>query len=155
MPEREHIVFAQVLVNRPGAFGTGLDDEHIAGLERNGRLSLDLQRAAAREKMAVFPRVVVDLPNPGRRFPDAGKDFSVVRGVQIPGLGMRVAAHRSSRPRRVLLQGCSQISERQQSIGHEFTLLSCQKLGTVPRGAQQLKSWTTYRDSLDDAGQGF
>jgi hypothetical protein len=39
-------------VNRPSAFCTGLDDEHIAGLERHRRLALDLDGAAALEQMA-------------------------------------------------------------------------------------------------------
>jgi hypothetical protein len=50
--ERKNVVFAEILVDRPGAFGAGLDDEHITGLERNGRLALDLDRAAPREQMA-------------------------------------------------------------------------------------------------------
>ena len=72
MSEREHVVLAQVLVNGPGPLGAGFDDEHIAGLERHRRLALDLDGAAAREQMAVFPGVVVDLPDPERRLPNAG-----------------------------------------------------------------------------------
>src|ERR1700723_382711 len=125
VPQREYVIFAQILVDRPSALGAGLNDEHIAGLEGNGRLALDLDGAASREQMAVFPGVVVDFPNSGGGFPDAGEDFAVVGGMQIPGLGMRITAHRGSRPRRIILHGCSQIAQRQQSIGHDSTLLSC------------------------------
>src|SRR6185437_1829404 len=81
MSERKYVVFAQVLVNRPGALGAGLDDEDIACLERDGRLALDLDGASPCEQMTVFPCVVVDFPNARRRFPDAGKNFAVIGGM--------------------------------------------------------------------------
>src|ERR1700679_3647804 len=108
--ECKHVVFAQVLVDGPSALGAGLDDEYIAGLERNGRLALDLDGAASREQMAVFPGIVVDLPDAGRRLPNAGEDFAVVGGMQIPSFGMRIAADRGPWPGRIRLHGGSQIA---------------------------------------------
>src|SRR5450631_3911267 len=46
VPQSEYVVFAKILVNRPSSFGTSLNDEYVAGLEHNGRLTLDLDRAA-------------------------------------------------------------------------------------------------------------
>jgi hypothetical protein len=117
MPQGEYVILAQILVNRPSALGAGLDDEHIACLERHGRLAFDLDGAASREKVAVFPRVVIDLPYAGRRLPDAGEDFSVVGRVQIPSLRVWIAADRGSGPGRVRFQGRRQVAQRQQSIG--------------------------------------